>query len=86
MTDQDKLHDIVEGYKERKAQIGRAALENCSMEQTAVSDCFRHGGWKSRMQMCRTENKTFERCYVTQAVRIHLSPRPFDSSLESTLP
>ncbi|KAI9885446.1 MAG: hypothetical protein M1823_002752 [Watsoniomyces obsoletus] len=66
-TDQEKLLDIVEGWKERKAQISRAALENCSLEQIAVSDCFRFGGWGSRMTMCRAENKTFERCYVTQA-------------------
>src|SRR6188768_2785879 len=28
-SDHEKLMDILEGYKERKAQIGRAALENC---------------------------------------------------------
>ena len=67
-TDQDRLLDIVAGLKERKTQISRAALENCSFEQTLVSDCFTFGGWKSRMTMCRAENKRFERCYVTQAV------------------
>lgn len=66
-TDQDRLLDIVAGLKERKTQISRAALENCSFEQTLVSDCFSFGGWKSRMTMCRAENKAFERCYVTQA-------------------
>ena len=67
-SDQEKLLDIIDGYKERKAQIGRAALENCSMEHMAVSDCFRYGGWKSRMTMCRAENKQFEKCYMMQAV------------------
>ncbi len=80
-TDQEKLMDIVEGWKDRKAQIGRAALENCSLEQIAVSDCFRFGGWKSRMTMCRAENKTFERCYVTQAVRFHIYYTTYTPSL-----
>lgn len=67
-TEQEKILDIIDGYKERKAQIGRAALENCSLEQIAVSDCFRFGGWKSRMTMCRAESKKFENCYMMQAV------------------
>ncbi len=71
-TDQDRLLDIVDGLKERKVQISRAALENCSFEQTLVSDCFKFGGWKSRMTMCRAENKVFERCYLTQAVCTYL--------------
>ena len=69
-TDQEKLLDVLEGYKFRKGEIGRAALENCANEQWAVNDCFRNGGWKSRMTMCRAENKQLERCYLMQAVRI----------------
>lgn len=67
-SDQEKLLDIIEGYKERKAQIGRAALENCAMEQWAVNDCFTNGGWTSRMTMCRAENRGLERCYTMQSV------------------
>lgn len=67
-SEQEKLLDMIDGYKERKAQIGRAALENCSLEHLAVSDCFRYGGWKSRMTMCRAENREFEKCYTMQAV------------------
>ncbi|KAI9702365.1 MAG: hypothetical protein M1836_000844 [Candelina mexicana] len=66
-SDQDKLLDILQGYKERKAQTGRAALENCALEQWEVNDCFRNGGWKTRMTMCRAENKQLERCYMMQA-------------------
>jgi len=69
-TDQEKLLDVLEGYKFRKGEIGRAALENCANEQWAVNDCFRNGGWKSRMTMCRAENKGLERCYLMQAVWI----------------
>lgn len=67
-SDQEKLLDIIEGYKERKAQIGRAALENCAMEQWAVNDCFTSGGWRKRMTMCRSENRSLERCYMMQSV------------------
>lgn len=67
-SEQEKLLDIIDGYKERKAQIGRTALENCSEEHLAVSDCFKYGGWKDRMTMCRAENRQFERCYTMQSV------------------
>jgi hypothetical protein len=67
-SDQEKLLDVLEGYKYRKGEIGRAALENCANEQWLVNDCFRNGGFKSRMTMCRAENKGLERCYMMQAV------------------
>ncbi|KAI9816011.1 MAG: hypothetical protein M1827_002003 [Pycnora praestabilis] len=66
-SDQDKLLDVLEGYKHRKAEIGRAALENCAIEQWEVNDCFRNGGWKARATMCRAENKELERCYMMQS-------------------
>lgn len=72
-SEQEKLADVLEGYRERKAQIGRVALENCALEQTAVSDCFSTGGWSSRLTMCRAENKKLERCYMMQAVGCHRS-------------
>lgn len=62
--------DLLEGYKSRKARIGKAALENCVEEQEAMSDCYRHGGWKDQMTMCRKQNKAFERCYTMQAVSV----------------
>lgn len=67
-SDQEKITDVLEGYKYRKAEIGRAALENCANEQWAVNDCFRNGSWGSRMTMCRDENRKLERCYMVQAV------------------
>ncbi|KAK3702420.1 hypothetical protein LTR37_014886 [Vermiconidia calcicola] len=66
-TDQDRLLDVVDAYRDRKAAIGRAALENCVMEQIAEKDCFAGGGWKKYMGMCRTENKAFNRCYTMQS-------------------
>lgn len=67
-TDQEKLLDVLDGYKQRKADIGRAALENCALEQQAITDCFKSGGVKARMTMCRQENREFERCYTLQSV------------------
>ncbi|KAL9602445.1 MAG: hypothetical protein Q9219_001869 [cf. Caloplaca sp. 3 TL-2023] len=66
-SDQEKLMDLLDNYKSRKARIGKAALENCACEQEAMSDCYRSGNWKSKMTMCRKENKAFERCYMMQA-------------------
>ncbi|KAL8934256.1 MAG: hypothetical protein Q9216_005998 [Gyalolechia sp. 2 TL-2023] len=59
--------DLLESYKSRKARIGKAALENCCEEQGIMSDCYRNGSMKSKMTLCRAENKAFERCYTMQA-------------------
>ncbi|KZF26213.1 hypothetical protein L228DRAFT_257689 [Xylona heveae TC161] len=66
-SEQDKLMDVVDAFKQRRAQIGIAAVENCAEEQWALNDCWRNGSWKSRVDMCGTENRTFSRCYTTQA-------------------
>ncbi|KAI1368295.1 hypothetical protein F5Y08DRAFT_296274 [Xylaria arbuscula] len=65
-TDHEKLMDVLEGYKERKAQIGRAALENCALEQVDWRSCMTNPSWSDRMTMCREQVKKFERCYMTQ--------------------
>ncbi|KAL8773227.1 MAG: hypothetical protein Q9209_001904 [Squamulea sp. 1 TL-2023] len=66
-SDQEKLMDVLEGYKSRKAMIGKAALENCALEQAAISDCYQSGSLASKMTMCRKENGAFNRCYTMQA-------------------
>lgn len=60
--------DVLQGFNQRKAQIGRAAVENCVEEQIAVSDCWAQGRWRDKMLMCRGETRTFERCYIMQSV------------------
>ena len=67
-SDQEKINDVLEGYKYRKAEIGRAALENCALEQWDVNECFRNVSWSRTLNMCRTENKKLERCYLMQSV------------------
>ncbi|MCJ1402184.1 hypothetical protein MMC11_005404 [Xylographa trunciseda] len=66
-TDQEKLLDVLNGFKDRKAQIGRAALENCAEEQWVVSECYRSGKITDRLRLCHAENQSFERCYNMQA-------------------
>lgn len=66
-SDQEKLLDIVGGYKERQAEVGRAALENCSNEQWAVHECFRSGSWSALATMCKMENRELNRCISMQS-------------------
>ncbi|KAK4128688.1 hypothetical protein N657DRAFT_639177 [Parathielavia appendiculata] len=66
-TDNEKLTDVLEAFKERKAQIGRAALENCAEEQFDWTACMKSGSWTARMTMCRDEVRKFERCYNAQS-------------------
>ena len=66
-TPQEKLQDIVDNYKERKAAISRAALENCAFEQMAITECYLRGSWMDAATMCRTQNRALERCYTMQA-------------------
>lgn len=67
-TDHEKLMDVLDAYKGRKAQIGRAALENCADEQMDWAACMKGGDWADRMTMCRKQVQRFERCYMTQSV------------------
>jgi hypothetical protein len=66
-SDQDRMRDVFDAYSDRRAAIGRAAIENCVMEQMAEKDCFMHGSWSKRMTMCRDENRAFLRCYEMQS-------------------
>ncbi|KAF2254500.1 hypothetical protein BU26DRAFT_514401 [Trematosphaeria pertusa] len=66
-TEQDKLRDIVDAYNDRKAEIGRIALENCSLEYMAQFDCFRNPGFWQAATLCRAESQKFNRCYDVQS-------------------
>jgi hypothetical protein len=72
-TDHEKLMDVLDGYRDRKAQIGRAALENCADEQLNWRECMTSDDWTRRMTMCRIEVRKFERCYNMQSVSPVLS-------------
>ncbi|RYC62386.1 hypothetical protein CHU98_g3816 [Xylaria longipes] len=72
-SDHEKLMDVLEGYKDRKAQIGRAALENCALEQVDWRTCMSNPSVTERLTMCREQVKKFERCYMTQTALGYLS-------------
>ncbi|KAK1597476.1 uncharacterized protein LY79DRAFT_587479 [Colletotrichum navitas] len=65
-TDHEKLTDVLDGYKQRKHNIGRAALENCAIQQEEWVNCMKSGDWEDRLQMCRHQVQRFERCYTVQ--------------------
>ncbi|PHH88212.1 hypothetical protein CDD83_7835 [Cordyceps sp. RAO-2017] len=66
-TEQEKLTNVIEGFKGRKAALGRAALENCALQQEEWVNCMKSGAWEDRLQMCRHQVRRFERCYSMQS-------------------
>lgn len=75
-TDHDKLMSVLEGYKERKAAIAKAGLENCAPQQEEWINCMKSGSWEDQLQMCRHQVRRFERCYTMQSVRQAPFPSP----------
>jgi hypothetical protein len=71
-ADRNAAEQVVEKYKERRNSVNNAALENCALEQEALSTCFQKGDWwtvaKARATMCSEQNRQFSRCYTMQAV------------------
>ena len=65
-SDQEKLTDIVGGFKDRTASVTRAAMENCSNEQMSVHECFRTGSWSARLTLCKAESRALNRCLTMQ--------------------
>ncbi|CAK7202571.1 hypothetical protein SEUCBS139899_005295 [Sporothrix eucalyptigena] len=66
-TEHERLMDVLDAYKDRRAHIGRTALENCALEQIEWNECIKEGPLSSRMTMCHAEMKKFERCYNMQS-------------------
>ena len=67
-SDHDRLMNVLDGFKERKAAIGRTALENCALHQEEWVNCMKHGAWEDQLTMCRDKVRRFEKCYDMQAV------------------
>ncbi|PNS21844.1 Cytokinesis protein sepA [Sphaceloma murrayae] len=64
---QDQLTNILSSYSTRRAEVSRAALENCVEEHIAENECFASGTLMKKMKGCREESTTFSRCYTLQA-------------------
>lgn len=67
-SEQDRLRDLVDSYNDRRAGIGRIAMENCALEYMEQFDCFRNPkSWWSRGTMCHAESQKFNRCHDLQS-------------------
>lgn len=65
-SDQDKLRDIVDTYNDRKAEVGRAAMENCAFEYMEQWECYGNPNFKQTMTLCADETRKFSRCVEIQ--------------------
>jgi hypothetical protein len=67
-NEQDKLRDLVEAYNDRKAAIGRVAMENCALEYMEQFECFGNPKtWTALGTLCNAESRKFNRCYDIQS-------------------
>ncbi|KAK0927320.1 hypothetical protein LTR91_003872 [Friedmanniomyces endolithicus] len=66
-TEADKLRAVIDAYNDRRTAIGRAAVENCVLEQMAERECWESGNFKDMMNMCRGPGRQFMRCYTMQS-------------------
>jgi hypothetical protein len=67
-NEQDKLRDLVDQYNDRRAGIGRVAMENCALEYMEQFECFRNPKtWLSLGTLCNAEARRFNRCYDVQS-------------------
>jgi hypothetical protein len=67
-NEQDKLRDLVEAYNDRKAGIGRIAMENCALEYMEQFECFQNPKtWTALGTLCNAESRKFNRCYDIQS-------------------
>ncbi|PHH63331.1 hypothetical protein CDD81_6105 [Ophiocordyceps australis] len=65
-SDHDKMMNVFEAFKARRAKLGRAAMENCIMQQEEWTNCMRNGSWEDQLVMCKYQVRRFERCYLMQ--------------------
>jgi len=65
-SSQDKIKDLYTIQESRKQALGRAALENCALQQIAYSDCLNSGSLRARMTLCSAENRTLNQCIDMQ--------------------
>ncbi|MCJ1440431.1 MAG: hypothetical protein MMC23_000914 [Stictis urceolatum] len=64
---EEKLQNIIQAYKQRRSSIGAAAMENCAFQQWEQNECLRAGSFSQKLNMCREESRSFERCYTMNA-------------------
>ncbi|KAK8195363.1 hypothetical protein IWZ00DRAFT_217009 [Phyllosticta capitalensis] len=65
-TEREQMSEISSTLKDQVGAVKKAAMENCSIEDQAINECYKSGTWMDRMMMCRKENKAFNRCWTMQ--------------------
>lgn len=81
----ERLMDVLDGFKERKTMIAKAALENCAFQQEEWRKCMIEGSWMDTLQMCRDQAKQFERCYTMQSRFLRVLGYKADVGRENTI-
>jgi hypothetical protein len=67
-NEQDKLRDLVDAYNDRRAGVGRVAMENCALEYMEQFECFRNPKtWLALGTLCNAESRRFNRCFDMQS-------------------
>ncbi|KKA30181.1 hypothetical protein TD95_001170 [Thielaviopsis punctulata] len=65
-SNNEKMADVLQGFRARKDSIGKAALENCALQQEEWMQCLKSGAWEDRLMLCRKQIRRFEHCYNMQ--------------------
>ena len=66
-SDQEKLSDVLDAYKQRRASISAAAVENCAAVRWQQHECITNGSIKQRLALCRYETRALDRCFRANA-------------------
>jgi len=66
-SNQERIDDILHGFKRRKQQIGKAALDNCADILWDQNECFSNPNFQQQMSMCRNETRALGHCFRMQA-------------------
>ncbi|KAF3909229.1 hypothetical protein ABW20_dc0103576 [Dactylellina cionopaga] len=61
-----RMRDFVNGYKQLRQNIAEAAQENCTLEEIETHDCYKHGTWWQRVRMCTEESQKLSKCLNQQ--------------------
>ncbi|EPS42196.1 hypothetical protein H072_3847 [Dactylellina haptotyla CBS 200.50] len=61
-----RMRDFVNGWKQMRQNISAAASENCSIEEIELHDCYRNGTWSQRVRMCTEQSQKLSKCLNQQ--------------------
>ncbi|TGZ79659.1 hypothetical protein EX30DRAFT_342281 [Ascodesmis nigricans] len=79
------VNDVLQSYKNRKIQIGKASMENCVFQQDLLYQCYADGtikGGFKKMSGCTEERAAFDDCFKTMQRLLHTLGYGSDSRRE----